>query len=105
MIWGGGGLKDRNIHRKEIEKDIYIYIKIESWKQKGKEIFYLTIKAKFQNKITGLVHTGHCVVVGERKWKVISEIRYENMEDYDHVGVYVFILLTQIRHIGFSWWN
>ena len=57
---------------------------------KVKEWFYLTIKTQPQNNITGLVHTGHCVVVGDRKWNVIGEIRYENMEDSDHIGVNVY---------------
>ena len=37
-----------------------------------------------------MVHTGYFVVVGDSKWKVIGETRYENMEDFDGFGVYGF---------------
>ena len=60
-------------------------------KWKDKEWFYLIIKAKLHNKITGLVHNGYYVVVGDRKWKMIGEIRYDNLEEYDHIGVCVFL--------------
>ena len=45
------------------------------------------MKAQYQEKITELVNNGHCVVVGDRKWRVIDEIRYENLKDCSGLGV------------------
>ena len=45
------------------------------------------MKANYQEKITGLVNNSHCVVIGDRKWKVIDDTSYENMEEYDGLSV------------------
>ena len=55
-----------------------------------KSDFILQLKHKPKRMITGLIHTGHCLVVGDRKCNVIGEIIYDNLEDNDHIGVCVY---------------
>ena len=70
---------------------IILPIHIYTWKikkgKKGKGLFYLTINTQSQENITGLGNNGHCVVVGDRKSKVIGYIIYENMKDCYNVGL------------------
>ena len=45
------------------------------------------MKAQYHKNIIELVNNVHCEVVGDSKWKVIGEIRYENMEGYYGSGI------------------
>ena len=68
------------------------------------------------HKISELVKSVHCVVVGCSKWKVIGKIIYGDMEEYKRVGMHGFYfkiprkvkgiqLLKLTQHLRYGYWH
>ena len=68
------------------------------------------------HKISELVKYVHCVVVEYRKWKLIWNIIYGDMEEYKRVGIHDFDfkipskvkgiqLLKLIQHLRYGYWH
>ena len=79
-----------------------MHVKTVEENERTRGMFYPIVKKQDHNNIEALVEYGHCLVVGNGKWKVISDIRYEDMEEYECIGVRDFILITQVRQIRLS---
>ena len=73
----------------------------ESWRVS----FYLEMEPQDKNKIEDLVEAGHCVVVGDSKWKTIVDFRDEDLEDNENLEAHGFDFKDTCKADRFDFMN